>query len=901
MIKYIRSLSFTIVATLVLFGTVVRPTVAGGPLLINSVTGQPFLWPNGGQNIPYNPDQGGLGPLTNAQAVAQTDAAFAQWGSVSTSTASYVNAGPMPFDVDITNFIPLLFFPVLDGLSPIVYDEDGSIFNFLFGFGSGVLGFATPQFANFVTGDILEGIAFLNGGAINAGFPVNEFLSVQVSEFGHYSNLAHTVINAQIVIFGDASGPTPFDTFPVPSLVNKIESMSPFIFINGGQATPNADDNASLSTLYPAASFSANFGSITGTIFAPNGTTKLTGVNVIARNVANPFDDAVSAISSDFTDDFSQGNPLTGVYTLNGLTPGAQYAVYVDEILAGGFSTPPLSPLPGPEEFYNGADESNDPTTDDPSVFAAVTATAGSPATGIDIIFNAPTPGVIPLGDDDFAELPLPFTCEICGVEYNSVFVNSNGSLTFGAGDTDFTESAGEFLGEVPRIAALWDDLSPNNGGVVSFEQNTNKKGVIDEFIVRFEDVPEFFATGANTFEFRIFLEKEKGQTFNCYLDIIYGDMSATDGLAGISCGGADTCGSEQQSDLSSFAPRRINLQGQPAVFELFSFGNPNDLANSIVRFNSTTDFKDNWAEPNDVIEEAREVNLPFDTCNARTQFSEINPTGGDVDYYFFAANAGETLIAEVIGGQLDSLIGIFDFATGDLLDFDDDGGAGLLSRLVFAIPADGEFALAVTTFPDFDFDGNGNSGGRYCLDVSTIAGTLLDLGDDDFEEVTFGFTFPFQGTNYSSVFVNSNGSLTFGSGDTDFTESVGEFLNDQPRIAALWDDLRPPSGGLVIATEESNSLTIEFIGVPEFFSTGSNTFSVTLDSSGVVTIEYGAVSANDALVGITEGNGATDPGETDLSAALSFSVVGTTYERFLGFGGDTFDLSGQTLVFSPP
>ena len=68
-----------------------------------------------------------------------------------------------------------------------------------------------------------------------------------------------------------------------------------------------------------------------------------------------------------------------------------------------------------------------------------------------------------------------------------------------------------------------------------------------------------------------------------------------------------------------------------------------------------------------------------------------------------------------------------------------------------------------------------------------------------------------------------------------------------------------------------------------------------------MVTIEYGAVSALDGLVGVTEGNGAANPGETDLSAAGSLSVVGTTYEQFLGFGGDTFDLSGQTIVFSPP
>ena len=55
-------------------------------------------------------------------------------------------------------------------------------------------------------------------------------------------------------------------------------------------------------------------------------------------------------------------------YTLSGLTPGAQYAVFVDEVtaLAGRFSNPILATLPGPEEFWNGASESSDPTIDDP-------------------------------------------------------------------------------------------------------------------------------------------------------------------------------------------------------------------------------------------------------------------------------------------------------------------------------------------------------------------------------------------------------------------------------------------------------------------------------------------------------------------------------------------------------
>ena len=58
---------------------------AGGPLALLA-PGVPFLWPNGGQMIPFNPDLGGLGPLTNAQAVAQSTAAFKVWADVASAT-----------------------------------------------------------------------------------------------------------------------------------------------------------------------------------------------------------------------------------------------------------------------------------------------------------------------------------------------------------------------------------------------------------------------------------------------------------------------------------------------------------------------------------------------------------------------------------------------------------------------------------------------------------------------------------------------------------------------------------------------------------------------------------------------------------------------------------------------
>lgn len=935
-----------------LLAVVAVPAFAGGPIA-QCAPGQAFVWGGGGANIPFNPDQGDLVNVgDNAAAVALVEAAFQVWEDVPTSTASYVNAGPLPVDVTGANVLTYWNEPAPDGLSPVIFDFDGSAGAAL-GFPTGVLGVAGISWVNTVTCVATEGVALLIGPTF-AGNPVAGF-DVAVHEFGHYSGLGHSIVNGQIYlgsVGGDNSGPTPNDTFlPIvnPRPDGIVETMYPFYYGPPiGTATLHKDDATALSELYPEPTFATTTATISGSALV--GTSPVTGVNVIARNVADPFADAVSAISGDFS---VGGDAFVGQWTIQGLTPGADYAVYLDEILAGGFSVPNdgLSPLPGPEDFWNGPSESADSSIDDPSLFTPISAAAGGTASGIGIIFNQPGPGdPLPVGDDGAVQIALPFDFCLQGEAYGSVFVNANGNLTFGAADDDFSESPAELLDGPPRIAGMWDDLNPTTGGSVFYNQTGSS------FTVTWEDVPEWFATGTNTFDITLYDNSSvcvpsvgsgdsdsDSDSDNFYgrtaIEIEHRSMDAIDGIVGYSGGLATTSGVETESDLSRRSRnfrRKISGNNEAAIFEAFVTADADyDMNGKRVRFRRVGKaFKDDF-ERNNSLDRTALINAPFISTDTKRSYTAIAPPAGDIDFYEFPLEEGTTLVAEITRGQLDSVMGLWfcpDNGGGDDdSDSDSDSdrrrvcneadaifiggnddidpGVNLLSGFLFEVPLSGTFAIGVTFCCDFDFDGVDAGqgapfdGGRYILDLAVIDGTLLPLGDDDFIEVPFdsGFSFPYQGASHSSVFVNSNGNLTFGAGDSsflNFLENVPDFLAGPPRISPLWDDLSPNAGGFVFYKQEPGSFKVTFMDVPEFIATGANTFSVTLGGDGSIAMDYGDLTAVDGLVGVTEGNGAADPGETDLSGAGALSAIGTTYELF------TFtkpnDLAGSSVSFDP-
>ncbi len=188
---------------------------------------------------------------------------------------------------------------------------------------------------------------------------------------------------------------------------------------------------------------------------------------------------------------------------------------------------------------------------------------------------------------------------------------------------------------------------------------------------------------------------------------------------------------------------------------------------------------------------------------------------------------------------------------------------------------------------------------------LTDAIGTRLDLGDDDSRLVKFGkgFRFPFFKKNYTSVFVNSDGNLTFTEGDNQSTaRDLQRLLNGPPRIAAFFTDLNPSTAsgdGGVYVNASSKQVIVTWLDVPQFderSNTILNTFQVTLYKNGRITIAYGDLHTQEAVVGVAAGGGGSID-LVDLQANLPKSTTNAIAEIF-GTGNHVDDLAIAQMFF---
>jgi len=451
---------------------------AGGPIY----TFDPFnrvpyawvmeSWPQ--KEVPIRTDLGTLGRLSNERALKMVRFAADQWSSVPTSSFRGAVVGDFSTiglgDIDDSTIGSVIGAWNGGGID-VVYDNDGSILTNFFGLPpTGVLGITNLEYVASDTSEMAEAWMVLSGPGIHADDPTGiGFQGVVTHEMGHALNLAHSQAN------GAAENPNLLDPpqppgcgAPWTGTVNaeQVETMYPFSDPSPGQSgeymstVDRIDDMAALSDIYPAWGYPGNQGTIRGEIRDASGEL-VTGVNVIARNVADPFNDFSSYITAQVSK--GEAGP-DGSFVFNNLTPGASYVLYVDALLNGAFSVPPIIVLPGPEEYFNGAMESGDGSTDSRCSWTTVMVAAGAPVTA-NITFNR-TPGAPEFIQPSPRALGIPTDITADG----SVVVGSvdGGSPNAGTGFRwDLNLGTYEDIGGTGQKATISDDGTRIAGNVL--------------------------------------------------------------------------------------------------------------------------------------------------------------------------------------------------------------------------------------------------------------------------------------------------------------------------------------------------------------------------------------------------------------------------------------------------
>ena len=398
-------------------GVVATPALAGGPnYMYDEANKLPYrwhldTWPNGA--VPVHTDLGGLGLMDNTMTTNWVRGALAQWSNVPTSSYKAEVVGTVA-DFGLGDITPANVDQVFPshfngGGITVVYDYDGKIFRDYLGLGlDQVLGIALPEYVEANSDEILEYTVFLNG--YMQWFNDTDgkgYSGIMTHELGHAANLSHSQGNGSVYnnSLQEYPWPNACPTGPYSGGMHsgpsreQIETMYPFInhqITGSGEfqfTVDKLDDISAISDLYPEPGWPENYGTIKGTIRSltkvlGNGggpTQEITGVNLVARNLADPYNDFISAVSGGLT---RGANGPDGTFEMHGLTPGAQYVLYVDTINKGGYPYPSVGILPGPEEWYNGALESGDGTTDDRCAWTPI-AVADHTSSTADITFNS--------------------------------------------------------------------------------------------------------------------------------------------------------------------------------------------------------------------------------------------------------------------------------------------------------------------------------------------------------------------------------------------------------------------------------------------------------------------------------------------------------------------------------
>ncbi len=221
----------------------------------------------------------------------------------------------------------------------------------------------------------------------------------------------------------------------------------------------------------------------------------------------------------------------------------------------------------------------------------------------------------------------------------------------------------------------------------------------------------------------------------------------------------------------------------------------------------------------------------------------------------------------------------------GDIAVIEDDGTMvvspskfDLKNRSLVFTP-DGEGYLITST----DIEFNDDRGSKLDSFLG-IDNQVLDNADNGYRDVHLvGAQFPFYGISYDTIFIGTNGYITFNQGDTSPRVSAAALAAGLPRIAPLWADLNATKKGDVYYNRLDDRHVITWNAIAEVSSSGASTFQAVLYDDGRIAFVYKKIKAKATLVGVSPGNPELIAQAVDLSKPPAETVTGPFFETFSG------------------
>lgn len=640
---------------------------------------------------------GGVSPLTLQRAIDGLTAAFDAWQNVPTSRVAFTYAGTTPQTAIGLDNVHLITWadtnpnncpaavvattPNSHLTADLTVSGTNRDLN-----GDGIIDldqFVYPNGTFLKAGTIVDAdMAWCPSGNDFVDVPLDtltytfDIIAVGTHEQGHWHGLSHSSLVS-----------------PIATLLPFVDSTADYVIQT---RSLSQDDIAATSRYYPEATLAGNFGSITGRLFFPDGTTAADGVSVTAYNTGTG-EMTVQVFS---VTRFTSTTALPGSFRIDWLPPGTYHVgiEYFDSttgtggagdddwwdnnrfnltIVNGNVSGVNARTTARPE-FYSSPETSTDDLADQVAVTvgAAQAVDIGTVTINSD---NPPAPAGatalnMPNGASIQITFPAGFSFPFFGQSWAGVFVNDNGNLTFGAGST--LADTRNFLGPdittgepvPPRIAFPLTNLDPGidnrgqSGGALDvfwkyIADGTNPQN--DRVELTYLGVPVITTTKSCTAVVRLY---RSGR-----IEMQYRFFSAWWGLLGISPGGD---GTEPRAEID--LTRQLPFAGAvgQALFEHFDFAQPAnvggtyalrhayDANGSLLIFVPNAQGGYDWSSPNFINVPPGEVqNLAFTSNTAFTW--DALPAAGSYSVYrtslgtFVDANSDGA--ADSYGACLDS------------------------------------------------------------------------------------------------------------------------------------------------------------------------------------------------------------------------------------------------------